>query len=136
MVSVLAPKRESRRRHSRSGWWFDVFEEMERMDRLMDDMMRKAVEMPKTQEGVSPFVYGFSMSLGADGKPVIREFGNVAPSARGPLVKEEREPLVDVMDEGREGEVVTDLPGVERYEIRLESRDRSCKVRVYSARQP
>ena len=69
-----------------------MFEEMERMDRLMDDMMRKAVEMPKTQEGVSPFVYGFTMSLGADGKPVIRGFGNVAPSARGPLVKEEREP--------------------------------------------
>src|SRR5207247_460391 len=46
MVTVLAPKKESRRRHGRSGWWFDVFEEMERMDRLMDDMMRKAVEMP------------------------------------------------------------------------------------------
>jgi len=131
----LAPKRESRRRHSRSGWWFDVFEEMERMDRLMDDMMRKAVEMPKTQEGVSPFVYGFSMSLGADGKPVIREFGNVAPSARGPLLKEEREPLVDVMDEGREVVVVTELPGVERDEIRLESTDRSLKISVESAKR-
>src|SRR5437762_12714380 len=102
---------------------------MERMDRLMDDMMRKAVEMPKTQEGVSPFVYGFSMSHGADGKPIIREFGNVAPSARGPLVKEERERLLDVMDEKLEVEVVSESPGVKRVEIRLESTDRSSKIR-------
>src|SRR5437762_12497165 len=116
MVAALAPKKESRHRHGRSGWWFDVFEEMERMDRLMDDMMRKAVEMPKTQEGVSPFVYGFSMSLGADGKPVIREFGNFGPSPGGPRVKGEREPRVNVRNEGREVGAVTDCRGVERNE--------------------
>ena len=105
------------------------------MDRLMDDMMRRAVEMPKTQEGTSPFVYGFSMSVGQDGKPVIREFGNVEPSARGPLVKEEREPLVDVMDEGKEVVVVTELPGVEKDEIKLESTDRSLSISVESAKR-
>jgi HSP20 family protein len=108
---------------------------MDRMDRLMDDMMRKAVEMPKTQEGVSPFVYGFSMSVGADGKPVIREFGNVEPSASGPLLKEEREPLVDVMDEGREIVVVTELPGVEKDEIRLDATDRALKISVDSKKR-
>ncbi len=105
------------------------------MDRLMDDMMRKAVEMPKMQEGVSPFVYGFSMSVGSDGKPVIREFGNVEPSARGPLLKEEREPLVDVMDEGREVVVVTELPGVEKDEIKLDSTDRALRISVESAKR-
>ena len=112
-----------------------MFEEMERMDRLMDDMMRKAVEMPKSQEGLSPFVYGFSMSVGSDGKPVIREFGNVEPSARGPLLKEEREPLVDVMDEGKEIVVVTELPGVEKDDIRLEATDRTLKISVDSAKR-
>ncbi len=105
------------------------------MDRLMDDMMRRAVEMPKSQEGLSPFVYGFSMSVGADGKPVIREFGNVEPSSKGPLLKEEREPLVDVMDEIKEVVVVTELPGVERDEIRLESTDRSLKISVDSSKR-
>ena len=105
------------------------------MDRLMDDMMRRAVEMPKAQEGVSPFVYGFSMSVGSDGKPVIREFGNVEPTAKGPLLKEEREPLVDVMDEGREVVVVTELPGVEKDEIKLEATERSLKISVDSAKR-
>lgn len=105
------------------------------MDRLMDDMMRRAVEMPKAQEGLSPFVYGFSMSVGSDGKPVIREFGNVEPTAKGPLLKEEREPLVDVMDEGREVVVVTELPGVEKEEIKLEATERSLKISVDSAKR-
>ena len=105
------------------------------MDRLMDDMMRKAVEMPKSQEGLSPFVYGFSMSVGPDGTPVIREFGNVEPSARGPLLKEEREPLVDVMDESKEIVVVTELPGVEKDDIRLEATDRTLKISVDSAKR-
>src|SRR6266540_181835 len=111
----MAHSRDSARkkRTRRSGWWFDIFEEMDRMDRLMDEMMRKAIEMPKASEGPQPFVYGFSMSVGEDGKPVIREFGNVEPSSRGPLVKEEREPLVDVLQEGNEVVVVTELPGVE-----------------------
>ncbi|MBO0888532.1 Hsp20/alpha crystallin family protein [Candidatus Bathyarchaeota archaeon] len=108
---------------------------MERMDRLMDDMMRKAVEMPKSQEGTSPFVYGFSMSVGSDGKPVIREFGNVEPSSRGPLLKEEREPLVDVMDTGSEVVVVTELPGVEKEEIKLDATDKTLKISVDSAKR-
>ncbi len=112
-----------------------MFDEMERMDQMMDDMMRKAFEMPRAQEGPLPFVYGFSMSLGADGKPVIREFGNVESSSRGPLLKEEREPLVDVIDEGGEVVVVTELPGVEKEDIKLESTDRALKIRVESARR-
>src|SRR6266852_9531501 len=113
----MAPARGSRRKPSRSGWWFDIFEEMNRMDRMMEDMMQKAFEMPRAEDTPRPFVYGFSMSVGPDGKPVIREFGNVEPSSRGPLLKEEREPLVDVLQEGNEVVVVTELPGVEKEHI-------------------
>src|SRR3989304_1293319 len=109
----MAPAKDSphRRRH-RSGWGVGLFVEVGRMDQLMDDMLRKAMEMPRVEEGPLPFVYGFSMSVGPDGRPVIREFGNVEPTARGPLLKEEREPLVDVIDSNGEVGVVSGLPGV------------------------
>ena len=128
-------KDSGRKRRHRSGWWFDIFEEMERMDRMMDDMLRKALEMPKTSDGALPFVYGFSMSVDPEGKPVIREFGNVEPSSRGPLLKEEREPLVDVMESDGEVVVVSELPGVEREDIRLEATDRVLKVLVEAAKR-
>ncbi len=105
------------------------------MDEMMEEMMQRALEMPRASEGPSPFVYGFSMSVGSDGKPVIREFGNVESSSRGPLLKEEREPLVDVLEDGGEVVVVTELPGVEREDIRLESTDRALKINVESAKR-
>ena len=105
------------------------------MDQLMDDMLRKAMEMPRVEEGPLPFVYGFSMSVGPDGRPVIREFGNVEPTARGPLLKEEREPLVDVIDSNGEVVVVSEIPGVEKEDIRLEATDRSLKVEVESPKR-
>jgi HSP20 family protein len=66
-----------------------------------------------------PFVYGYSVKIGPDGKPEIREFGNVKPSRMGPLVKEEREPLVDVIETDGEVHVVAELPGVEKKDIKL-----------------
>src|SRR5215469_7920260 len=133
----MSSSRDSSRkkRGRRSGWWFDIFEEMDRMDRLMDEMMRKAIEMPKPNEDAQPFVYGFSMSLGEDGKPVIREFGNVEQTSRGPLLKEEREPLVDVLQERSEVVVVTELPGVEKEQIKLDATDRSLKIAVESEKR-
>ena len=133
----MAPVKDApKKRHARrSGWWFDIFEEMNRMDRMMEEMMQKAFEMPRAEDTPQPFVYGFSMSVGPDGKPVIREFGNVEPSAKGPLLKEEREPLVDVMNEGDDVVVVTELPGVEKDQIKLDSTDRALKITVNSAKR-
>ncbi|HZY46321.1 MAG TPA: Hsp20/alpha crystallin family protein, partial [Candidatus Bathyarchaeia archaeon] len=60
---------------------------------------------------------------------------NVEPTARGPLLKEEREPLVDVLQEGNEVVVVTELPGVEKEQIKLESTDRALKIAVESSKR-
>jgi len=130
--SKQGPKKKSGRR---SSWWFDIFDEMNRMDRMMEEMMQKAFTMPRAEDGPQPFVYGFSMSVGPDGKPVIREFGNLEPGAKGPMLKEEREPLVDVMQEGSDVLVVTELPGVEKNEINLESTDRTLKISVGSPKR-
>jgi HSP20 family protein len=134
---AMAPAKEApkRKRTRRSGWWFDIFDEMNRMDRMMEEMMEKAFTMPKAGAGPQPFVYGFSMSVGPEGKPVIREFGNVEPSSQGPMLKEEREPLVDVMQEGNDVVVVTELPGVEKDQINLESTDRTLKIAVNSPKR-
>ena len=105
------------------------------MDRMMEEMMERAFTMPRAGDGPQPFVYGFSMSVGPDGKPVIREFGNMEPSSKGPLLKEDREPLVDVMQEGNDVVVVTELPGVEKQQINLESTDRALKITVNSPKR-
>jgi len=121
-----------RGRKKRFPWWFDVFDEMEKMDEVMDAIMRRAFEIPNGTKPFGPYVYGFSVSLDPEGKPAIQQFGNVKPSRVGPQVKEEREPLVDVIEENDEIAVFAELPGVEKNDIRLHSNEKNLTIWVDS----
>jgi len=117
-----------------------IFDEIDRIFREMEEMMRREFEefsriTPKNlirertlPDGSKirewgPFIYGYSVTIGPDGKPEIREFGNVKPEMKlgGPRIniREEREPLVDVMETDNEVKVIAELPGVEKKDIKL-----------------
>ena len=64
-------------------------------------------------------VYGFSIRTLA-GKPVIESFGNIRETAKGPVVEEVREPMIDVFDEKDCILVIAELPGVSENEIKIE----------------
>jgi len=121
---------EERRRRRRT-FWSDIFEEFERMEEIMEEMMRRAFQMPfrETSEPRS-YVYGFSVTIGPDGKPVVRQFGNVAPGRFGPEIREEREPLVDVIEEKASIKVVAELPGVEKEDIKLNATEDALTISV------
>lgn len=124
-----------RRRYPFFRGWF--FEDVDRMFREMEKMMEEEFKtfssrVPKdyvrerklpdgrTVRELGPFVYGYSVKIGPDGKPEVREFGNVKPSRFGrPRVKEEREPLVDIIETDGEVHIVAELPGVEKNDIKL-----------------
>lgn len=68
-------------------------------------------------------VYGFSVRTGLGGVPQVRRFGNLNPSAKGPVVEDVREPLVDVFDEDDAVIVTAEIPGVAEEEITLTATD-------------
>ncbi len=112
--------------------WFHVFDEMEKMEEMMDEMMRRAFEIPKETKSFGPYVYGFSVSLDPEGKPMIQQFGNIKSTTVGPRVKEEREPLVDIIQENDEIAVFAEVPGVEKDDIRLHSNEKNLTISVDS----
>src|SRR5208283_6243068 len=66
-----------------------------------------------------------------DGKPEIQEFGNIKKGLKGtPQVKEEREPLVDIVETNGEVRVVVELPGVEKSDIKLHGTEDSLTISV------
>ena len=138
----------------RKRWRFPFFDDrfFEDMNKMMEDMFKEIssygpkelVRERKLPDGgtireMGPFVYGYSMTVGPDGKPVIREFGNVKPSLkRTPFglakpkleVKEEREPLVDTIVDEETVKIVAELPGVERSDINLEGSENTLTISV------
>ena len=110
------------------------FEEMEK--RIPKDLIREytTTEGGKVRE-VGPVVYGYSMTVGPDGKPRIREFGNVKPSRIGfagftrPEISSETEPLVDVTTSDKEVKVVVEMPGVSKDKIKVNIYDNIVEVK-------
>lgn len=107
----------------------DLFGDFHRVDEMMNELMRNMFSGKIKFEGSQPFVYGFSLKTGPDGKPVFEEFGNVKPGAK-PLVSDAREPLVDVMDKDDQIIVIAELPGVGKKDIDLEASGKSLEIKV------
>jgi HSP20 family protein len=70
--------------------------------------------------GRAKVIYGFSVKEGLGGTPVVEPFGNVKKTVHGPVVEEEREPLVDVFDEKDHVAVIAELPGIQLKAIHTE----------------
>jgi HSP20 family protein len=145
-------------RRAGEGWFGDVFSGFDEMRRQMErqfqeqfrDIQTKApkelVREYETSDGakvreIGPIVYGYSATIGPDGKPIIREFGNIkSPGssisdsrggftpATGPQITAEREPLADVITSDKEVKVVVELPGVTKENIKVNSYDNSVEI--------
>ena len=131
------------RKRRRDPLFGDVDRMFHEMERMMEEEFKNFTErIPKdyvkerklpdgsTVKELGPFVYGYSMKIGPDGKPEIREFGNIKKSLKGPQVKEEREPLVDIVETNGEIRVVVELPGVEKSDIELRGSEESLTIAV------
>jgi HSP20 family protein len=68
---------------------------------------------------LGPIVFGYSIVVGGDGKPKIRQFGDLryGGASLWPTPTKSREPLFDIVDGEKELKVIVELPGVNREEI-------------------
>lgn len=86
--------------------------------------------------GMKPFMFGFSMSVDQDGKPMIQRFGDVNPEEHEGEALPPIEPLVDVFEEEDEIIIVADLPGVEKDEIRVRVKGTRVTIEVSNPERP
>ena len=66
-----------------------------------------------------PIFYGYTMTIGSDGKPSVQEFGNAKPD-RLP-VSNAREAIVDTIVDEKEKVVklIAEMPGVEKTDVKI-----------------
>jgi HSP20 family protein len=149
----------SSRRSRRAGEGFFGFPDIFRgFDEMRTEMEREFEEQFKDIENIAPkdlvreyetstggkvreygpFVYGYSMTIGPDGRPKVREFGNVKSplsssraaggSFNKPLISSERQPLADVTTTDKEVKVVAEMPGVSKQDIIVNVHDNSVEI--------
>lgn len=116
------------RRRRRIWDWF--FRDVEEMFEDLIEEFKEFEKIGKEEKPVKSYVYGFSFTIGPDGKPVFREFGNVKPGLIKPKITSEREPLVETYEEGDEIVVLAELPGVDKKDIKLNVSENALEIRV------
>lgn len=136
-----------RRRGFSFGPWplTDLDELMEEMEKAFSAQFKELEkELPKglvresqlpdgtTKKEIGPIVYGYSVTIGPDGRPVVREFGNVRRGEGTPWkeLKDKREPLIDVVSSKNDIKVIAELPGVKKEDISITVNEKSVVISV------
>lgn len=123
---------------------FDIFEDLEEQFRRdweqMNRFMRQAMrgDLPDPEKG-GPYVYGWSLRVGPNGRPHFQEFGNVPGERRmsGSLESmKRREPLVDVVEEDDVITITAEVPGVDKKDIDLEITEDTLTISVDKEDRP
>lgn len=111
--------------HIISEYYMYITDEFDNMWRRMssqfidiEDIFEDMKE-PSNLQTIGPYYYGYTMTMGSDGKPVVREFGNVKPNLLP--TSDVREPFVDVLVDDKEKvlKLVAEMPGVEKKDIKI-----------------
>ena len=74
-----------------------------------------------------PYYYGYQMTVGPDGKPQVKEWGNARPTSASGLLTNDgaREPYVDetLNEKEKTLQLVTEMPGIEKTDIEVNVTD-------------
>jgi HSP20 family protein len=75
-----------------------------------------------------PYYYGYTMTVGPDGKPIVKEYGNT----KSELVSASntREPIVDTIVDEKEKlvKLVAEMPGVDKSDLKVVVQDKSVNL--------
>ncbi|MFB5612586.1 MAG: archaeal heat shock protein Hsp20 [Nitrosarchaeum sp.] len=82
----------------------------------------------KEGTGTGPFYYGYTMTVGPNGKPVVKEYGNVKPGLLSSA--DTREPIVDSIVDEKEKlvKLVAEMPGVEKSDVKILVQDKVVDI--------
>jgi HSP20 family protein len=122
----------------------DIHKELDQMLNVFNDKSstskytsKEIIRKYETSDGagkirkIGPIVYGYSMTIGPDGKPHLREFGNVGAISNknvGQFIDDdidnsqiftERESLFDVTTTEKEVKIVLEMPGINEEDIKI-----------------
>ncbi len=129
--------RKRQEQHDAEEWLRAPFEDMIKgLEEELPGEYKEFITRGEVPEGkvkrYGPFIYGFSYTKEPGKEPEIKEFGNIRPSYNRmePVPGGDREPLIDVIEQKDCYEVVAELPGVEKKDVKLHATENSLEIKT------
>lgn len=112
------------RRNSGSIWDY-ITRDFRGFDEMVDRMWNEVQKDPDTQT----WYYGYQVSVGPDGEPYVKEFGNIRPKGEQ-LQLGTREPLIDVSVDDKVGlvKIVAEMPGANKESIKINATEDNVTI--------
>ena len=124
-------KKDEREKNEIDRFPFDIFGD----DFFSDDYFksfRNEIEKFMTQfdsdnpnvvtKRFGPYYWGYQLRIGPDGKPEIKQFGNMPPKLNESQSSDgEKEPLIDIFVEDNAVKLLIELPGVSKEDIKVKA---------------
>ena len=99
---------------------------------LSPEDIQKEIMKNKDKFGF-PFIHGFNVNIGPDGKPRVDSFGNIKQKPSGKSkVEPSREPLVEINEEANQLVVIAEMPGVTKGDVELKATSHSLTISTKS----
>jgi HSP20 family protein len=113
---------------------------------ISDEELNKIFERMLRNIGLAPddlnfesWSYGYSMTTGPDGKPIVQEWGTGLPNGPNPLkpqpyLPETPEPLsqVDINPENKQVRVIVEMPGFTKESMRITGTENQLQLSANS----
>lgn len=118
----------------------EIFEKISKglppeFQKLSPEDIQKELMKNKNKFGF-PFMYGFNINIGPDGKPRIDSFGNIKPKPysrkQKVQVDSNREPLVEINEESDKFVIIAEMPGVTKNDVELKATNNSLTISTKS----
>jgi HSP20 family protein len=128
-------KRRRKNPFDNFGFDDDFFKDIFSDEKIRDDIRRMTEEMMKMFSGIEPgkpFVHGFKVQFGPDGKPKIEDFGNrpIKTPEGHPTISDTREPITDIIEGKNDVAITVEIPGVEKNDIDLHATENTLEINV------
>ena len=102
-----------------------IFKQMSNSFFNIDDIFEEFKTKGSSQ---GPYYYGYTMTVGPDGKPIVKEYGNAKPELVS--APNTREPIVDTIIDEKEKlvKLVAEMPGVDKSDLKVVVQDKSVNL--------
>ncbi|MCF2144297.1 MAG: Hsp20/alpha crystallin family protein [Candidatus Heimdallarchaeota archaeon] len=123
--------------------WFDEdffnFDPFVNINQYMDKFMNMFAgneEGKVVTKKFGPYYYGRIVTIGPDGKPVVKEYGNIDPrnfgfgTAEQMIGQPEDEQLIDAFIEDKAVRVIMELPGVEKEDLKITATEDKVTIKA------